>query len=300
MTRRSLQFIALCFVLTWSIAFAFWAAGGKWIGLPMMLVGAVIMWMPALAAIVLQKLVYREPLKDLGVTFRINSWWVLAWLIPLVGAMLAFGIGLLMPGTSYSPGMEGMYARFADLMKPEDIALMREQVERAPVNPFLMTLLQAMIAGVTVNALAAFGEELGWRGFLQRELEPMGFWRSSLLIGFIWGLWHAPLILQGHNYPNHRIAGVGLMIVFTMLLSPIIGFVRQRARSVVAAAIFHGTLNAAAGLPLMFIVGGHDLLIGYTGLAGLLTLALLNVLLVLFDARRPESRKTRPGPLVTG
>ena len=41
-----------------------------------------------------------------------------------------------------------------------------------------------LIAGVTVNAVAGFGEELGWRGFLQKELAFLGFWRSSLLIGF--------------------------------------------------------------------------------------------------------------------
>ena len=116
-----------------------------------------------------------------------------------------------------------------------------------------------LVAGVSINAVAGFGEELGWRGFLQKELAFLGFWRSSLLIGVVWGLWHAPLILQGHNYPQHRIAGVFMMTILCVLLAPIFGYVRIKAHSVIAAAIIHGTFNATYGLAITLVRGGSDL-----------------------------------------
>jgi membrane protease YdiL (CAAX protease family) len=137
-----------------------------------------------------------------------------------------------------------------------------------------------LIAGPSINAVAAFGEELGWRGLLLRELEPLGFWSSSLVIGFFWGLWHLPLIAAGYNYPGHPITGPIMMIVLSMLVSPLIGYVRRRAQSVFAAAVFHGTFNAAATL-VIFIRGGNAFTVGITGAAGLITLLLADVALWL-------------------
>ena len=137
------------------------------------------------------------------------------------------------------------------------------------------------MAGITVNALAAFGEELGWRGFLLREFKALGFTRASLFIGIIWGVWHTPLILQGHNYPQHPVAGVFLMILFCTLLTPLLNYVTLKARSVIAAAIMHGTLNGTAGIAIMMVKGGTDLTIGLTGAAGLITLLIANIILYL-------------------
>ena len=149
------------------------------------------------------------------------------------------------------------------------------------------------MAGPTINAVAAFGEELGWRGLLLKELKTIGFWRSSLVIGFLWGLWHLPVIVNGYNYPGHPVAGPIMMTLVTILLSPLIGYVRLRAESVFAAAVFHGTFNAAATL-VLFLSGGNVLLVGMTGLAGMLTLLLANAALWLH-----LRRSTAPGTAAT-
>lgn len=152
-----------------------------------------------------------------------------------------------------------------------------------PIHPIWIGLAQGLIAGITINAVAGFGEELGWRGFLQKELGYIGFWKSSALIGIIWGVWHAPIILQGHNYPQHPIVGVFMMIVFCLLLTPIFSYVRLKAKSVIAAAIIHGSLNATAGLGIMVVKGGNDLLIGVTGVAGFIALAVINLFIFIFE-----------------
>ncbi len=162
---------------------------------------------------------------------------------------------------------------------------MQEQVAAFPVHPIWIGLLQGLVAGITINAVAGFGEELGWRGFLQNELGYLGFWKSSALIGAIWGIWHAPLILQGHNYPQNPVPGVFMMVVFCLLLAPIFSFVRLKAKSVIAAAIIHGSLNATAGLAIMLVAGGSDLLIGITGLAGFIVLAVVNAGIFVFNKR---------------
>ena len=152
-----------------------------------------------------------------------------------------------------------------------------------PILILAITLAQSLIAGLTINAVAAFGEELGWRGLLQKELEKLNFWKASLLIGFIWGLWHAPIIVQGHNYPDHPIAGIGMMILWCMSMAPIIGFIRLKAQSVIAAAIFHGTINATYGLSIMYISGGNDLLVGFTGAAGIIAFTLFSIALYYYS-----------------
>lgn len=154
---------------------------------------------------------------------------------------------------------------------------------KLPVHPIWIALMQGLIAGITINAVAGFGEELGWRGFLQREFGYMGFWISSALIGLIWGIWHAPLILQGHNYPEHPVTGAFMMTVWCMLLAPIFSYIRIKSKSVIAAAIIHGSLNATYGLSIMLIKGGNDLIIGITGGAGFIVLSIVNLCIFLFD-----------------
>jgi membrane protease YdiL (CAAX protease family) len=108
----------------------------------------------------------------------------------------------------------------------------------------------------------------------------------------VWGLWHAPLIAQGHNYPEHPWIGVGLMVVFCTLWAPILGWLRSRSGSVIAAAIAHGAINASAGLPLLVIAGGGDLTVGLTGLAGLAVALGVNLLLLATgQGREPETQR---------
>jgi len=105
----------------------------------------------------------------------------------------------------------------------------------------------------------------------------------SLIIGTVWGLWHFPLILIGHNYPQHPVAGVGMMVIACILISPIMIYIVIKSKSVITAAIFHGMNNAMGGIAALYIVGGNDLLNGVCGLAGFITLLLVNIVFYLYD-----------------
>jgi membrane protease YdiL (CAAX protease family) len=200
--------------------------------------------------------------------------------VPFILAFLALGINLLFPNVSYSAASEGFLARLA----PEQATSAAQQLSR--YSPFVFVLIQilsGLVAGYTINAIFAFGEELGWRGYLLRALQDKRFLFVSLIIGAVWGLWHFPLILLGHNYPQHPVAGVGMMVIWCILLTPMIIYIVIKSKSVITAAIFHGVFNAIAGISLMFTTGGNDLTNGIQGLAGFIALLLANCALYLFD-----------------
>jgi len=111
----------------------------------------------------------------------------------------------------------------------------------------------------------------------------MRFLKAALIIGFIWGIWHAPLILMGHNYPQHPRIGVLMMTVFCILLAPIMQYLTIKSKSVIAAAIAHGTFNATAGISIMTVSGGNDLITGMTGIAGFIALFIFVLAIFVYD-----------------
>jgi membrane protease YdiL (CAAX protease family) len=143
---------------------------------------------------------------------------------------------------------------------------------------------------MTINAVFAFGEEIGWRGYLVELFKGQGFIRTSVVTGAIWGLWHAPLILNGHNYPQHPVAGVFMMVLMCILFTPILLYFRQKSGSVIVAAIMHGTFNGVVGLSNIFVLPFNDLLVGAPGLAGMLVLLGSDAAIFLYDRHVTKER----------
>ena len=149
------------------------------------IVGAIYMFVPMTVAIFVQKLIFKEPLKEpLGISWKINRWWLVAWFLPLVIAFATLGASLLLPGVGYSPDMAGIAERFKSMLPPEQFEKIQKQIVDFPIHPFWLGLVQGLIAGISVNALAGFGEELGWkrttakRAWLFRFLEVIySHWR---------------------------------------------------------------------------------------------------------------------------
>ena len=214
---------------------------------------------------------------------------VYAWLFPAILALLSLAVNLLFPGIDFTPDVENsiIFERLKNILPPEKILEMKNSTANQPLNPLAIAILSGLIGGPTVNAIAAMGEESGWRGFLQRELAYLGFWRSSLLIGVIWGIWHAPIIYQGYNYPEHPLTGIFMMVVLCTLLAPIVSFVRLKAKSVVAAAVLHGSFNGTAGITLMVLHGGSDLNTGVLGAAGFIVMFAVNLLIFFVIRKEP-------------
>ncbi|MEK6693484.1 MAG: CPBP family intramembrane glutamic endopeptidase [Nitrospirota bacterium] len=282
--KKALTFIGLTFLFNYLLVILYFAFGGKWVAPGSVIITTAYMFIPMVTAIGVQKFIYKEPLKEpLGLSFKCNLWFFVAWLLPLVIALSSFGISLLFSGVEFSPGMEGFFEKLKSTVTSERLEEIRKQTTNWSTHPIWLGLFQGMAAGVTINMIAALGQELGWRGLLQREMGYMGFWMSSTIIGVVWGLWHIPIILQRQNSQLNPLMGVLMMVIFTILISPIFSYIRERAKSVIAASVIHGTVNATIGLSVMLIKGGNELIAGVTGLAGFITLIIVNIGLLLYD-----------------
>ncbi len=81
---------------------------------------------------------------------------------------------------------------------------------------------------------------------------------------------------MGHNYPTYPVLGVFMMTAWCILLSPLFLYITIKAKSVIATAIMHGTVNGTAGISIMILEGGNELTVGLTGLAGFIAISLIN------------------------
>ena len=242
----------------------------------------VYMFFPMITALVLQA-IDKEKFNHTGlVNFKFSWAWLVAWLLPVVMVFLCILTNGLMPGVSLQYNSEQLIHQYHI---PEDQQeLVREQMAQLPAWLMVIsTVFSGLLAGVTVNAIAAFGEEYGWRNYLVGALREQKFWKAALFIGMVWGVWHFPLILMGHNYPNEPCWGVLLMVVFCVLAGILELYFVLKTKSMMVAAIMHGTINAVAGMTIYFTLGGNDFLNGMTGLSGFIVMAVAILCIWIYD-----------------
>ncbi len=157
----------------------------------------------------------------------------------------------------------------------------------------LLVIASSIINGSTINTIAAIGEEMGWRGFLLSELGPrLGLYPAAMVIGAIWGLWHAPLILlTGYNYPHHPdIVGLAMFIAICVSWSVIMCQLRVLGRSILPPSFMHGNINAVSGVILLTFRGDelYTAPVGFLGLAASMLLALIIGILAKSKLERVE------------
>ena len=292
--RRIAIFYATVFVVTHAVTTAYRLRGGSWHTLDTFVVANGIMLIPGLTAIGLARWVFRQPLlATLGLRGRPNRWWLIAWLLPPALMLATLGVSLLVPGTSFDASMSGLGARMG--FSSQDAATLRAHAGFLGLPPLAGFLAQGLLLGPTLTAIGGLGEELAWRGWLHHELEPLGFWRCSLLTGALWGVWHVPLTLQGYGYPRHPIGGTLVFLVYVLLFAPVLTFVRRRAGSVLAPAILHGTADATVLLTLALVRGGDDVTTGWGSLACVAVLAVVDGAIAL-EVRREDAGASHGTP----
>jgi membrane protease YdiL (CAAX protease family) len=202
----------------------------------------------------------------------------------LFGLLLATVYGL----------MTGLNVLFG-LGQPVDLTEMLTQssggqaagLEAVPGWALLLVIgVQAVLLGPLLGMLIAFGEEYGWRGYLQGELIKLGKVRGILLVGLIWGVWHAPIIAMGHNYPGYPLLGIGIMTLYTIALAFLFGYAVLKSGSIWLAAFLHALNNQVASFLMLAVYMPDDPVFSFSvGLYGMIVWAVVVAGLLLLDRR---------------
>ena len=304
--KRIAVFLAVTFGLTWAYEFGvvYPIATGGLAGVPAVaaqLATGAAMFFPALGVLI-TRLVTREGFKNCVIKPRgfkkSLPWFLVAWfgpaLLALVGAVVYF---LAFP-QDFDPNMATMVATTQQAAAAGGAEMPAETIKMM----LLAQLPFAVLLGPALNIVTTFGEEWGWRGYLVPKMAThLRIVPTLLVTGVIWGLWHAPLTIIGHNYgvgyPGWPFAGIAAMCVFCTVLGIFLTYVTVRTGSCLAAAFGHGAVNALAAAAILFSVTGGNPFVGPTPTGILGGSAFIVVAaLMLWDLHRREKAGTLEMP----
>lgn len=115
------------------------------------------------------------------------------------------------------------------------------------VPPLADEAILEVIGVFTIGILFNLFENFGWRGYLQEVLQShYSALVSCAIVGVVWGLWHAPLLL----HPEAPFSELSFFWYMVMIvgLAVIFGWVYNSTRSVVPVTIMHCMFNAVIAL----------------------------------------------------
>lgn len=182
---------------------------------------------PAIAN-VLTRLITKEGLKDSMLHLRLKGhvkYYLLALSLPILYAL--FG-GLL---------ITLVFGHFD----------WKEITDRTSPLMMVSGILTVMSSSALV-AFVTFGEEFGWRAYMNQKMESlMGFYPTVFVGGILWGLWHMPLTIEGHNfgtdYWGFPYLGVITMCIECVFVGCMMMWLTKKTGSVYPAAICHAVNN---------------------------------------------------------
>lgn len=200
---------------------------------------------------------------------------------------LLYGLGVIL-----FCGVETLLNYVFKLGQPGDPATLYPPGSTASIPPMVLmvsTAFNMVIIGPLLGLIITFGEEYGWRGYLQSELAHLGRIRGVGLLGVIWGIWHWPVIWMGYNYPGQPVLGSLLMVVFTVLLAYFLAYAVFKSKGVWTAAYLHGLFNQTLAFFMLAVFTPASIVMSFSiGIPGLL----LAVPVILFILRDPIWKET--------
>jgi membrane protease YdiL (CAAX protease family) len=285
--RKLALFLAIVFAGGFALQGLAIHAGVSGPGSPWLL---ATMWMPALAALAVDRKAVRAALRRPRVA-AVGIALVAGWgAILLQSAAFAAGLGSWNAKNFEPDGLGGIRA-------VHHVGMALGVGAQGPAF-FAVNLLLSVALGSLVTALiGGIGEEIGWRGWLQPALEKrFGVLGGTLAVGLIWSAWHLPANLAGYNDPVHP---VWTALVFFPIGVTSMAFLfawLAKRHGVWAAAIAHGANNTISSA---FLYEAH----GWKADTLTLTAALviLGALAAVSLARNPygvsQSTVASPQPL---
>ncbi len=199
---------------------------------------ALLQFSPAISAIV-TKLIYQRNVRGLGWGWGKTRYQVAAWLLPLALGLVGFGLVWLTVGGFYDEAwIAETRSGIADTLGLNI---------SSAYGVMLILVLVGGTVGLLLPGLFAFGEELGWRGFLVPELyKHANFTKTALISGLIWSVYHYPLVIgfEAEELGVHTVYLLLMATVGGIGLSTIMAWLRLKSGSVWTAVFMHAGLNS--------------------------------------------------------
>ena len=192
-----------------------------------------LMLCPSISAI-LTKLVFDRSLKGLGWKPGPAKWLGLAYLLPILYGAVVYGFTWLIGQGGFTTEVAAGVASELGMSDASGVQMV-----------VVYTLLMGTIVFLRNSLPSAFGEELGWRGFLFPELQRMSsFTTASLIGGVVWALYHLPLSLFSDYNSTAPIAfQVVMFFIAAIAQSFVHNWFRARSGSVWPAVVLHASHN---------------------------------------------------------
>lgn len=240
--KRLLLFLLFAFGLAWIPWIIFNKVFGykEWFTGPWVIVAFPTLYAPALANIITRKIT-KEGWENSLFHFNFKGhikFYAFALLIPLVQGILAAVTMTLVYG----------HWNFA------------EMTERVSIPTAVFSGL-SLLALAPLFAWNTFGEEFGWRAYMNQKMEPLlGTTGTVIVGGILWGVWHAPLTVEGHNfgtdYWGYPWLGILTMAVFCTCEGAFLMWLTKKSGSVFPAAIMHACNNMGITYIGQFFLSG--------------------------------------------
>lgn len=197
----------------------------------------VLMWIPGLVSIALRA-AFKEGFRDVGWRLGNGRYWSWAYLCPLGFAALSFFVAFLFQKAVLAPELSGQSMVYAVFFKPPWLF-----PNSSTFSLLCQRFLAVAVVGMVPGFFFAFGEELGWRGYLLTRLVQSGWPFPIVLSGLVWGIWHSPLLmLTGYAHGAVTLSLI-MFTVLTILFGVFIGWLRLASGSVFVAAMAHASFN---------------------------------------------------------
>jgi membrane protease YdiL (CAAX protease family) len=248
----------------------------------------LVMWVPAIVTIFIKKF-SKEGFNDVG--FRIGNlkYYLLAFLLILFTVPLEVFLSLLLGVAQYNDKFLTISQGAVQLGEDWKFALLFG-FKNLSLPFFLLNNLVSMLVASIIGIIFAFGEELGWRGFLQNKLfSNMGITSGVIILGLIWGFWHLPVNLMGlQPTANPQLSAFVLFPLFTICFSVIFAWFYIKSKSIFLVSFLHSANNSinAPLIEKILVPKGNPLCRDLTSLAFWLIIAFF-----FFWLLRKEDRK---------
>jgi membrane protease YdiL (CAAX protease family) len=199
------------------------------------------MWIPGLFSL-LFRVVFRRGFRDIGWKVGEKRYWLLSILISLSVPTISYLLSFLFFHASLS--LESITSIvYQDPLKLISLAW-PIGFPHSTITDLALHSIAVMTVGLAVSFILAFGEELGWRGYLQQRIIESRFRFPYALCGLIWAGWHFPFLWYFYN-PTTTMGMQGFLFTLNITcLGVIMGRMREDSGSIWIPTLVHAAHNS--------------------------------------------------------